>query len=193
MRNARRRTSRGKVANGNRAVALLTAMLVAVGLTALTMSAVAGADSGATVAKKKKVCPPGTHKVTVKKNGRKKAKCLPNSTTPTPTPTTPAATTVALSCVSCAPGDGQPVAFDLPGADTPITFNGTVTPPASGSAQFTYSPNASAANTTTAQVPVDSSGHFTYTFELKHQDSMYFNTVTASFNGVSTSLSVWIF
>jgi hypothetical protein len=81
MRNATRRKSRGKVANGNRIVVLLTAMLVAVGLTALTMSAVAGADSGATVAKKKKkTCPAGTHKVVIKKHGKKKKRCVPNGT-----------------------------------------------------------------------------------------------------------------
>jgi len=63
---------------------LLTALFVAVGLTALVASTVAGAaDSGAKTKKKKKVCKPGTHKVTVKKkNGKKKKKCVPDAVAP---------------------------------------------------------------------------------------------------------------
>lgn len=81
---------------GNRVVALLTVILIAVGMTALTTSAVAGGDSGATVAKgkkKKKTCKAGTHKVTVKKkNGKKKKKCVPNAAAAPAGPTTLAIT-----------------------------------------------------------------------------------------------------
>jgi hypothetical protein len=83
---------RTKTAKGNRIAALLTALLVAVGLTALLSSAVAGADAGATVAKgkkKKKTCKAGTHKVTVKKkNGKKKKKCVPDAAPAPAGPTT---------------------------------------------------------------------------------------------------------
>ncbi len=73
----------------NRIALVVSAMLIVGLLAGLTTSASAGAgDLGATVAKKKKkVCPPGTHKVVVKKHGRKKRKCVPDSTTPTPTAT----------------------------------------------------------------------------------------------------------
>jgi hypothetical protein len=78
----------------NRLVVLLTAMLVAVGLTALTTSAVAG--DPATVAakkKKKKKCPAGTTKtVKKKKNGKKKITCTPN-----PAPTPPLGATLSIT------------------------------------------------------------------------------------------------
>jgi hypothetical protein len=73
-----------KSIRGNRLAALLTSILIVVGLTAVVTSTVAGADSGAGASagtgkkkKKKKVCKPGTHKVVVKKkNGKKKKKCV---------------------------------------------------------------------------------------------------------------------
>jgi hypothetical protein len=86
----------GTATRGSRFIALLAAILVAVGLTALTTSAVAGSGSGANAPKKKKKkrCKAGTHKVTVKKkNGKKKKKCVAD------TPVTPPAgpTTLAIS------------------------------------------------------------------------------------------------
>jgi hypothetical protein len=97
---------------GNRIVVLLTALVVAVGLTGLTATAMAGSGDSATAAKKKKkkICPPGTHKVTVKKkkNGRviKKKKCAPNASN-TPAPGQPGGPTAALVI--------SPTAFSYPG------------------------------------------------------------------------------
>jgi hypothetical protein len=88
------------VTGGSRVVALLTAILLAVGMIALTTSAVAGSGSGANAPKKKKkkTCKAGTHKVTVKKkNGKKKKKCVPDATTPT-TPAAP--TTLSINPTS---------------------------------------------------------------------------------------------
>ena len=80
----------------NRIALVVSAMLILGLLAGLTTSASAGAgDLGATVAKKKKVCPPGTHKVVVKKHGRKKRKCVQDATTPTPAPPTAAALTIS--------------------------------------------------------------------------------------------------
>ena len=84
---------RAKTVKGNRVAVVLTAMAVAVGLTALISSAVAGADSGAAVAggkkKKKKACKPGTHKVTVKKkSGKKVKKCVADAPVAPAGPTT---------------------------------------------------------------------------------------------------------
>jgi hypothetical protein len=85
-----------KTSKGNRVATLLAALLVAVGLTALVSSSVAGADSGAVVAKgkkKKKACKPGTHKVTVKKkNGKRKRKCVADPPVAPAAPTTLAIT-----------------------------------------------------------------------------------------------------
>ena len=86
---------------GNRVVVLLTALLVAVGLTGLTTTAMAGAgDPGTPLAKKKKKkkkCPRGTHKVVIKKHGKKKRKCVQNKTTPVPTPAAAALTISSAS------------------------------------------------------------------------------------------------
>jgi hypothetical protein len=76
----------------NRIALCISAMLILGLLAGLTTSALAGSGGAATVAKKKKKpCPPGTHKVVIKKtkNGVtiKKRKCVPNATTPVPTPT----------------------------------------------------------------------------------------------------------
>jgi hypothetical protein len=77
-------------------IALVVSVMLVVGLVAgLATSASGAGDPGATVAKKKKkVCPAGTHKVTVKKkNGKKKKKCVADPTTPAP----PASTTLTIS------------------------------------------------------------------------------------------------
>jgi hypothetical protein len=83
MRNGRRTSP---FLAGNRIVVMLAALMVAAGLTAAT--AIARGD-GPTVAKKKKPCPAGTHKVIVKKKKDgvtiKKRKCVPNAT-PNPIP-----------------------------------------------------------------------------------------------------------
>jgi hypothetical protein len=73
----------------NRIALVLSAMLIAGLLAGLTTSASGAGDPGASAAKKKKkVCPPGTHKVVVKKkNGKRKRKCVADATTPTPTAT----------------------------------------------------------------------------------------------------------
>jgi hypothetical protein len=88
-----RNTSMG----GNRIVALLTALSVAVGLTGLTTTAVAGSghpggSGGKHKHHHKKKCPQGFHKQVVKKNGKvvkkkngkPKKKCVPNAKKPTP-------------------------------------------------------------------------------------------------------------
>jgi hypothetical protein len=75
----------------NRIALVLSAMLILGLLAGLTTSASGAGDPGASAAKKKKkVCPAGTHKVTVKKkNGKRKKKCVAD---------TPAGTaTVAVS------------------------------------------------------------------------------------------------
>ena len=109
---------RVKTSRGNRGAALAAAMLVAVGLTALVTSAVAGADSPAATAKtkkKKKVCKPGTHKITVKKkNGKKKKKCVPDTTQPT-TPAGP--TTLSINPTTVDFGDVEHGGFDGCGPD----------------------------------------------------------------------------
>jgi hypothetical protein len=95
MRDERRRSP---FLSGNRIVVLLTAAVVAIGLTGLTATAMAGNE--ATVAKKKKkkkkLCPPGTTRVVVKKKNKKtgrvkkKVTCVanipPKPVAPTPTP-----------------------------------------------------------------------------------------------------------
>lgn len=86
---------RNRSVAGNRIVALLTALLVAVGLTGLTTTALAGGGHpGATASKHKhkKRCKQGFHKEVVKKdgkvvkkkNGKPKRKCVPNAKNPTP-------------------------------------------------------------------------------------------------------------
>jgi hypothetical protein len=94
-------------------------MVVAVGLTALVSSAVAGADSGAAVAggkkKKKKVCKPGTHKVTVKKkNGKKKKKCVADTPVAPAAPTTLGITPATFTFDDTEHGDtSAPQAFTV--------------------------------------------------------------------------------
>lgn len=98
----------------NRIALVLSAMLLVGLLVGLTTSASAGA--GATAAKKKKkVCPAGTHKVTVKKkNGKKKKKCVAD------TPTTPTGTAAALKV--------SPTSFTYP-AKTQNSCNQDLDPP----------------------------------------------------------------
>ncbi len=75
--------------NGNRVVALLTTVLVAVGLTGLSTTAMAdaghpGATGGKHKHKHKKKCPQGFHKKVFFKHGKKKRKCVKNHKKPTP-------------------------------------------------------------------------------------------------------------
>ncbi len=75
----------------NRLALVVSAMLIVGLLAGLTTSASSGAGApGAKTKKKKKKCPAGTHKVVVKKHGKKKRKCVPDAT-PTPGPALPAA------------------------------------------------------------------------------------------------------
>jgi hypothetical protein len=93
-------------------------MLVAVGLTALTTSAVAATEPGATVAKskkKKKTCKPGTHKVVVKKkNGKRKKKCVADAPAAPSGPTTLGITPPTFTFPTTEHGDtSDPQAFTV--------------------------------------------------------------------------------
>jgi hypothetical protein len=83
----------------NRFVVIASAILVLGLVVGLTTSASAGTgSSGGKTKKKKKVCPAGTHKITVKKkNGKKKKKCVADPVTPAP-PAAP--TTLGISPTS---------------------------------------------------------------------------------------------
>src|SRR5690242_19364013 len=73
------------MSDGTRALLrLLTVLLIAVALTGLTTTAMAGARNPAAgvAKKKKKSCSPGTHRVVIKRHGRKKRKCVPNAMAP---------------------------------------------------------------------------------------------------------------
>jgi hypothetical protein len=58
--------------------------------------------------KKKKVCPAGTHKVTVKKKNGKKKKCVADPTAPAP-----AATTLTISPTAADFGNAEHGGFDV--------------------------------------------------------------------------------
>jgi hypothetical protein len=79
--------------NGKRSLGLIAVMLlVGLLLAALTTAPAGAGGSSATAAKKKKkTCPAGTQKVTVKKHGKKKKRCVPIPVTPAPVATAPAA------------------------------------------------------------------------------------------------------
>jgi hypothetical protein len=82
----------------HRIVLSLSALVIVGLLAALASSAIAG---GATAAKKKKkVCPAGTHKVVIKKHGKKKRKCLPNQAAVPPSSGTVATATLSISPTS---------------------------------------------------------------------------------------------
>jgi hypothetical protein len=92
---------------GSKIGTLLTAVLVAGGLTALTASALAGAG-GPSAAKAAKVkCAKGSHKKTVKKHGKKRIKCVANQ--PPAPPVTPGGPTAALAI--------SPTSFTYPDTD----------------------------------------------------------------------------
>jgi hypothetical protein len=95
-------------------IALVVSAILVVGLVVgLTTSASAGSGgSGDTGAKKKKkkTCKAGTHKVTVKKkNGKKKKKCVPDATAPTPAQPT----TLSISPASADFGNAEHGGFDV--------------------------------------------------------------------------------
>jgi hypothetical protein len=106
----------GKRSLGLIAVMLLVGLLVA-GLT--TASAGAGGSSATAAKKKKKTCPAGTQKVTVKKHGKKKKKCVPIPVTPAPTPAGTA--TLAISPTSFTYPTIQHNSCSAPPADADCT------------------------------------------------------------------------
>jgi hypothetical protein len=87
-----RRKARLSGTNGKRSLGLIAVMLlVGLLLAALTTAPAGAGGSSATAAKKKKkTCPAGTQKVTVKKHGKKKKRCVPIPVTPA-APAAPAA------------------------------------------------------------------------------------------------------
>jgi hypothetical protein len=88
----------------NRAVVLLTTALVAIGLTGLSTTAMAGDGNGngngngngGHKKHKKKKCPKGTHKVVTFKHGKKKKKCVADPIPPAP-PATPGAAALVIT------------------------------------------------------------------------------------------------
>jgi hypothetical protein len=92
-----RRKARLSGTNGKRSLGLIAVMLlVGLLLAALTTAPAGAGGSSATAAKKKKkTCPAGTQKVTVKKHGKKKKKCVPIPVTPAPTPAGTATLTIS--------------------------------------------------------------------------------------------------
>jgi hypothetical protein len=82
--------------NGKRSLGLIAVMLlVGLLLAALTTAPAGAGGSSATAAKKKKkTCPAGTQKVTVKKHGKKKKRCVAIPVTPAPVATAAAKLTI---------------------------------------------------------------------------------------------------
>ncbi len=86
-----------------RIVVLLTALLVAVGLTAMTTTAIAGAGEGGNGHKHHHhhhKCPKGTHKKVFFKHGKKHKKCVPNKNQNSPNGPTPAAAGLVIAPAS---------------------------------------------------------------------------------------------